>query len=225
MAGKRNRRNGRDEVEKCIDLTMRSYDEITEEFHRHYYGGEDAKGTASVKLGLVTFLKRLPREGLILDIGCGTGGHLDIFRRATKCTVVGVDLSMGMLRYAKKQMPEADLARMDARNLGFLDSICDGIWGSCLVNHLPREQVLDFFRELHRIAKSGCIVYIITNRGSYQKLVDSQNGPFPVGPRFSTAFQEDEIVGIVEDSGFTVLSAKVSKENLIHLVSKKTTTP
>ena len=225
MAEKRKKTKDPNDVEKSIDLTMRSYDEITEAFHKHYYGGEDAKGTASVKLGLVTFIKRLSRDGVILDIGCGPGGHLDFFRRATTCKVVGIDLSMGMLRYAKQHLPEANLARMDVRKLGFVDSTCDGIWASCLVHHLPKKQIRDFFRELYRIAKSGCIVYIITNRGSFQNLFDRQNKPFPVGPRLSTALLEDEIVEMVEDSGFTVLSTKVSKEDLIHLISKKSATP
>ena len=225
MPKKRKERKDSNDVERSIDLTIRSYDEVTEKFHEHYYGGEGAQGTASVKLGLVTFIKRLPRDGLILDMGCGPGGHLDFFRRATKCKVVGVDLSMGMLRCARKHFPEANLARMDVRNLGFADSTCDGIWASCLVHHLPKQQMGDFFREMYRIAKSGCILYIITNRGTFQSLFDQQEKPFPIGPRLSTALLEDEVAEMAEDSGFAVLSTKVSKEDLIHLISKKSTAP
>ena len=54
-----------------------------------------------------------PRPGeRILDAGCGTGVHLRQIRQA-KSAAIGVDLSLGMLRIAKRANPGALLVQAD----------------------------------------------------------------------------------------------------------------
>lgn len=48
-----------------------------------------------------------------LDVGCGTGRHLEFLRRTHR--VVGVDVSPEMLRIARRRLPGARLVRGDMR--------------------------------------------------------------------------------------------------------------
>ena len=45
----------------------------------------------------------------ILDVGCGTGGHVDLFRTQGAGKVVGIDLSDAMIRQGRVLHPKADL--------------------------------------------------------------------------------------------------------------------
>jgi len=61
-----------------------------------------------------------PRAGMkVLDVCCGTGVHLDLYRQGG-CEVHGVDMSPSMLSVAKKRLGEgADLMMADAMALPY----------------------------------------------------------------------------------------------------------
>src|SRR5438309_1754506 len=59
-------------------------------------------------------LKRLPRQASILDVCCGDGRVTRaLMRRGYRVT--GLDGSEGMLSYARKRVPKAELLLLDAR--------------------------------------------------------------------------------------------------------------
>jgi SAM-dependent methyltransferase len=69
----------------------------------------------------------LPARGRLLDLGCGTGRHLEHFARAG-WRAVGVDLSEPMLREAAAKLSaaglRAELYRADILDLSFLPAGC-----------------------------------------------------------------------------------------------------
>lgn len=58
---------------------------------------------------------RAPDARTLLDVACGTGGHLAHLRR--RFEVTGVDLDEGMLAVARSTVPEATLVEADMRTL------------------------------------------------------------------------------------------------------------
>lgn len=55
-----------------------------------------------------------PAKGMnILDVGCGTGTHLDLYQRY-KCNLYGLDMSPSMLEIAQKRL--GDTAKLDSGN-------------------------------------------------------------------------------------------------------------
>jgi 2-polyprenyl-3-methyl-5-hydroxy-6-metoxy-1,4-benzoquinol methylase len=47
----------------------------------------------------------IPQGASILDVGCGTGILCYELRREKHCRVVGADLSLRMIQFAKKKLP------------------------------------------------------------------------------------------------------------------------
>lgn len=207
--------------EDLTKLTVKSYDKAAKKFNDYYYHREGLYRSSSVRLGLISFVKRLPKKGLVLDIGCGPGVHLNFISKSTRLEVIGIDLSSGMLQHVRNQFPTAKLLRMDVRNLAIRDCCCDGIWSSFLVHHIPKAEIPFLFHEWYRIAKPGCIVYIITSRGSNERVIRTQSNHFSIGPRFVVGLQEAEIQTMMDKAKFEVLNIKVSDEDFIHLSAKK----
>ncbi|WP_406864160.1 class I SAM-dependent methyltransferase [Streptomyces sp. HUAS MG47] len=71
------------------------------------YRGESAAVTRHIRA-------RHPRAASVLDVGCGTGGHLKYFAEDFS-VVEGVDLTEGMLDVARRNLPEIPVHRGDMR--------------------------------------------------------------------------------------------------------------
>lgn len=100
----------------------------------------------------------------VLDIGIGTGGALPFYPKHGK--IIGVDLSSGMLREAKKKIEEeyydhATVFQGNALELPFEDSSFDHIFISHVISVVSRPELL--IREAQRVAKEGARIVILNH--------------------------------------------------------------
>ena len=109
-----------------------------------------------------------PSEGMnILDVGCGTGSHLELYTRY-KCNLYGLDLSPSMLQVARDRL--GDSARLDlgdATQMPYEEGFFDLVISMLTLHEMSpgiRSEVLE---EIKRVLKiSGRIL-----------LIDFQPGP------------------------------------------------
>jgi SAM-dependent methyltransferase len=99
---------------------------------------------------LASIARRFGRSGRRswLDVGCGTGRHLECLRRTYRVT--GIDGSPEMLRVARRRLPGISLELRDARTfrLGRTFDVVSCIFG--LLGHIENER--DLRRVFHRIS-------------------------------------------------------------------------
>lgn len=97
----------------------------------------------------------------ILDVGCGTGGHLSILQQKYGYQVSGVDLSEPMIRYAQNRLPDADLRIMDMRDLSFFEEF-DGLICLCttFLYNQTNEQILEVLRRFYRALSAKALLVI-----------------------------------------------------------------
>ncbi len=102
----------------------------------------------------------LSRATNIIDVGTGAGALLPpIQEAAPKATVLGVDLSEGMLRLAKKKHP-GPLALMDVQKLDLSRDQFDAAVVAFVLFHLPfPERCL---QEVHRVLRPGGSIGTVT---------------------------------------------------------------
>jgi ubiquinone/menaquinone biosynthesis C-methylase UbiE len=93
-------------------------------------------------------------NSLFLDVGCGTGNVLK-FGRKYFGEVVGVDLSLNMLRIAKSRGGE--VIQADALHLPFVAEVFDCVSCFSVVHHIYDQKL--FFREIRRVLKEGARLY------------------------------------------------------------------
>jgi SAM-dependent methyltransferase len=94
-------------------------------------------------------------RGRLLDIGFGTGMSLPHYPPSV--TVIGIDASLGMLRFARDEAARVgravQLVEMDAEHLGFPDGSFDSVgFNLCLCTIADPERAV---REAVRVARPG----------------------------------------------------------------------
>ncbi|HEX7089682.1 MAG TPA: methyltransferase domain-containing protein [Longimicrobiales bacterium] len=89
-----------------------------------------------------------------LDLGCGTGRYARLLAAAGAGSVVGLDLSAGMLMRAARQGPAgARWVLGDASVLPFRAASFDVVVSGLVLDHLPRLEPC--FREVARVLRPG----------------------------------------------------------------------
>lgn len=79
------------------------------DWYDRFQAGKDYAGEAERITGLIRDVQ--PRARTLLDVACGTGGHLSYFRQMFTCH--GVDLDGGLLEVARRRLPDVPLTRAD----------------------------------------------------------------------------------------------------------------
>jgi len=111
-----------------------------------------------------------PREGMsVLDVGCGTGIHLERYQRAG-CKVFGIDQSPAMIQVARNRLGEAaNLYSCDASNMPYPDSEFDLIIMTTVLHEMPEAVRSTVITEEKRVLKEeGRILLIDFHPGPIQ---------------------------------------------------------
>ena len=133
----------------------------------------------------------LVRDGAVLEVGCGTGMGLP-YLKAHARMVVGGDYTMDLLRQARKQVPDANLVRMDAQHLPFRDGTFDAVVLLEMIYYLADQRAA--IKECRRVLKPG---------GRLMVCLPNRDRPdFNPSP-YSTAYPNaGEIAELLGESGF-----------------------
>jgi ubiquinone/menaquinone biosynthesis C-methylase UbiE len=103
----------------------------------------------------------IPEGSSVLDIGCGTGQLCFELKAKKNCRVIGLDLSLRMLDFARKTIPYEDIVfiHKDATDLtGFEDHSFDYATLLFLVHELSRPHQLRVLGEALRVAERTVII-------------------------------------------------------------------
>jgi len=98
----------------------------------------------------------------ILDCGCGTGKWGSILRchrtEMREVYIVGVDVFLPNVEYSKKYGAYDDLILADAKMLPFKNNCFDLILACEIIEHMEKEQGMNFVDELERICSGRIII-------------------------------------------------------------------
>jgi ubiquinone/menaquinone biosynthesis C-methylase UbiE len=143
--------------------TMRHYDQQATIYDLQYLGEQNAKIEGALSR------TEINRNELVLDLGCGTGflfQHIDESIRL----LVGVDISLNVLREAKKRtknMSNITLIRADADNTPFTNSIFDRVFAITLLQNMP--DPLKTISEMKRVCKPQAIFAVTGLKKTFTK--------------------------------------------------------
>lgn len=114
-------------------------------------------------------LKLINKNSSILDIGCGAGNN-SVYLSSLGYKVTGVDLSENMLSIAKNKNSNATFLKKDISNLDFKDQSFDHVVAAYSLCYLPKSEVLNCLKNLHRIIKNKGFIFIKLQEGASKEI-------------------------------------------------------
>jgi phosphatidylethanolamine/phosphatidyl-N-methylethanolamine N-methyltransferase len=116
-------------------------------------------------------LKPQPGER-ILEVGIGTGLSLPLY--PAHCTVMGIDLSAGMLEKAQRRLRQHNLShvrllRMDAGAMEFPDDSFDTVMAAYVVTAVPDYRKV--MTEMIRVCRPGGRIILLNHFSNGNKLI------------------------------------------------------
>ncbi|PJF22899.1 MAG: hypothetical protein CUN56_03680 [Phototrophicales bacterium] len=115
-------------------------------------------------------------DDLILDVPCGRGFYLNMFRYVSRCKLVGVDLDWEVLLKAQRNLaglPDIDLYHASIYDLPFPDNMFNAVILSEVLEHLDDD--VAGLREVYRVLKPGGVIAVTVPNANYPFLWDPIN--------------------------------------------------
>ncbi len=132
------------------------------------------------------FLKLLPIQAHILDLGCGSGRDAKAFLDAGY-QVTAMDGSEGCCKLAGDYIGQPVLCQT-FEELDF-DQAFDGVWACASLLHVPYAELTDIFRKVARALRPGGYLYASFKYGDFE---GERNG------RYFTDLDEERLAALIE---------------------------
>ena len=153
----------------------------------------------------------IPDGSSVIDIACGTGQLCFELRKIKHCRVVGIDLSMRMLDFARKTNPYPDISFVheDAEDLHtFEDNSFDFATMLMIMHELQNTQQVSVLKEALRIARQGIIIDSVVPlpknaEGIGYRVVEATVGHDHY-PNFKAFLAKGGIRGVLKESGLPI---------------------
>lgn len=182
-------------------IVRKGYTKIAEKYHNQ-------RSIYPNKKLLLKFIKYLPKNSRVLDLGCGAGVPVSKFLADNRYKVTGIDFSDGMLRLARKNVPKAKFLKMDMTKLRLKENSFDGAVSFYAIIHVPREKHSRIYRGIHKILKNNAI--ILANAGGNKEWEEIANDYMGV-PMFWSFYSPKRTLSIIKNAGFDVIWNRILK--------------
>jgi SAM-dependent methyltransferase len=148
------------------------------------------------------FIAQLPTKDLpLLDAGCAFGRDTALFAERGY-TVVGIDMSEGLLKRARELSPELTFKKMDVRKLDLKADSIAGIWCHATLLHLKDDDVTQALHEFERVLTTNGVAFLSFKEGTgEEEFVEKFSS---TSTRYFNYQTEGSVRTIVEESGLEV---------------------
>jgi SAM-dependent methyltransferase len=148
--------------------------------------------------------ERIPKESIILELGCGSGIPTTQ-KLACKYNIVGVDISKKQIMLARINVPGVSFVIGDIAQLAFKNSSVDAVIAFYSLIHVPRQEQPALFRRIATWLKPNG--YFIGSLGVKSDPIGYEENWFGV-PMFWSSFDRETYKQIIQASGFSMISAQ-----------------
>ena len=208
-------------VEKIESMNLKdTYNKIAGDWHKDH---QDDSWWVSGTDAFAAFLKV---GDTVLDVGCG-GGTKSRYLTNKRFKVFGIDFSENMIEIAKREVPEAEFAVMDMKDLSRLNRAFDGVFAQASLLHIPKKEVHSVFREFLSHLKSNGYLYVAVkekNEGQRDEEIKKESDYGYKYERFFSFYTIDELKQYFLDAGLAIVYEDVvpsGKTQWISVIGRK----
>ncbi len=193
-------------------LVKEGYDKISENFRsfRHQFDNSQE---------LKKFSEYFPKNGNVLDVGCGVGIPVASFFVENGFEVTGVDISEGMLKKARINIPEAQFFQYNMIDLDFPENCFDGLVSIYAMFHVPKQKHGTIIKNFHRMLKKEGYLMLVFNPRENEGVDDF------LGTKMYWSCHEPIVsLELVKEAGFEVVFHEIldrGNELMYWIIAKK----
>ncbi|MBI4114681.1 MAG: class I SAM-dependent methyltransferase [Candidatus Niyogibacteria bacterium] len=157
--------------------------------------------------GTDAFISFLQPGALVLDVGCG-GGVKAQYLAKKGFKVFGIDFSAGMIEIARREVPEAEFAVMDMKDLSSIRREFDGVFAQASLLHIPKKEVHLVFREFLSHLKPNGYLYVAVKEKKDNAPDEEEKQENDYGyeyKRFFSFYTIDELKQYFLDAGLAIV--------------------
>lgn len=147
-------------------------------------------------------------SGKVLEVGVGTGRNLKYY--SLRCSVIGIDISEGMLEKARekaKSMKNITLLLMDAEHLEFPDNYFDYVVSTFVLGSVP--DPVKALKEMRRVLKpSGELIALEHMHSSNHLIARIEDLISPILFSLIGNKMTRDTVGNIKRAGFNIMEEK-----------------
>lgn len=147
------------------------------------------------------FLKQLPAQAKILDIGCGPGNFTQ-YLVSKGFQVEGIDIAAEMLRIARTHLPQVTFTQGDLSALPYPDQSFDAVFSAYSLIHVAQADMAQTIIGLQRILTSKGLVFVLVQKGNSDHLITEPL--MPERQNFVNFFSLDNLVQDFQANGFAI---------------------
>ena len=114
----------------------------------------------------------LPKNGKVLDVGCGSGVPVAQFLAKQGFLVTGIDLSESMLEMARSNVPKGNFIQKSMTELDFPEQCFDGIVACYSIIHVPRQLHRTILESFKHILRPGGILLFSCGSSEWEGIED-----------------------------------------------------
>jgi ubiquinone/menaquinone biosynthesis C-methylase UbiE len=183
------------------EIVRNGYSKIARTYHAK-------RGKYDNRRLLAKISKLLPKNAMVLDLGCGAGVPIAKTLARKGFAVTGVDFASGMVRLARKNVPKAEFLKIDITKMKFKADSFDGAVSFYALIHIPREKHAAIYRKLHRIIKPNGVMLLNAcgiDTNGWEEYSEDYMGV----PMFWSYYGPKKTMRLIQNAGFDVLWSRV----------------
>lgn len=166
-----------------VDIVVLGNDNLFDDFYSKIYdkivdGAQRQDAEVNLVLAWVKTYRPEISTLQVLDIGCGTGGQVEIFKKAGVGKVVGIDKSSAMIKRGRSQHPDLDLRIGDASIIGlFAASEFNVATMFYFTYYYLQDRIVTLKNIFSWLQPGSCFAIHVVNREKFDPILESAS-PF-----------------------------------------------
>ena len=145
---------------------------------------------------------RIPENGEVLDLGCGTGEPFDRFLVDQGYEVTGVDIVEKHIYAARKHVPEAHFFQGDFFDVEPEKGKFDAVVSFYAIFHLPREEHSDLFEHINDLLREDGAILVTVGAGEMDEHKEEE---WADSEMVWSSYSQEKNLELIEDAGFNVV--------------------